>query len=135
MQLNTEPSNPQNESGYIVVAVRTADGALPIENAVVTVKDSSQNILYVVFTDNSGKTPKLRVIAPARQNSQSPNTNEPPFYTYNIDTDKPGYISVRNQSVPVYPGVTSIQPVELLAQPEGVTEPGFTYNESGTPDL
>ncbi len=125
-----------NESGYITVAVKTAGGALPVENAVVTVKDSEQTILYVEFTDKSGKTPRLAVVAPPKSNTSSPDAQTPPFYTYNIDTDKQGYVSVRNISVPVYSGVTSIQPVEMLPNAEGQNDfSSITYNESGTPSL
>ncbi len=124
-----------NESGNITVAVRTAGGALPVENAVVTVKDANQNILYVVFTDISGKTAPLAVPAPPKANSSAPGMPDPPFFTYNIDTDKAGYISVRNLSVPVYPGITSIQPVEMLPVAEGVREQPVTFNESGAPSL
>ena len=124
-----------NESGYITVIARTAGGALPVENAVVTVKDSSGNILYVTFTDGSGRTSPLAVPAPPKANSSTPNTGEPPFYTYNIDTDLLGYVSVRNLSVPVYPGITSIQPVELLPLAEGQSDTPVTFNESGAPSL
>ncbi len=124
-----------NESGYITVAVKTAGGALPVENAVVTVRDENDNILYAVFTDRSGKTARLTVPAPPKANSGTPNTNLPPFYKYTVDTDKQGFVSVRNLNVPVYPGINSIQPVELLPLPEGVTSPSVNFNESGAPQL
>lgn len=121
--------------GYITIAVRSAGGAIPVQDAVVTVKDADGNILYVEFTDRSGSTPRLSVPAPPKENSQSPNPSSPPFYSYNIDTDKPGYRSVRNLSIPVYPGVTSIQPVELLPIPEGVSNVPEIYPESYPPQL
>ena len=124
-----------NEIGYIVIAAKTAGGALPVENAVVTVRDGSGNILFVEFTDKSGKTPLLRVAAPPKENSLNPEAPDPPFYTYAIDTDKEGFVSVRNLSVPVYPGITSIQPVELLPLPEGSRRREITVNESGSPEL
>jgi hypothetical protein len=124
-----------NESGYITVIARTAGGALPVENAVITVKDEKGSILYVTFTDKSGKTPPLAVPAPPKSNSSSPGAPEPPFYTYSIDTDAPKFISVRNTGVPVYPGITSIQTVELLPRAEGQKDTPVTFNESGAPSL
>lgn len=124
-----------NESGYIIVAVKTAGGALPVENAVVTVRDANGNILYVEFTDRSGRTPILRVAAPPKANSEAPGAPEPPFYIYNIDTDKEGYTSVRNVGVPIYPGITSIQPVELLPLPEGTRNENVTFTEGDPPNL
>lgn len=126
------------ENGYITVNVRTAGGALPVENAVVTVKDSGGAILAVFFTDRDGKTPRLKVLAPPRANSESPGAASPPFFNYNIDTDKEGYISVRNVDVPVYPGITSVQTVEMIPISEGSTRlPGdvITYTEGTPPNL
>ena len=126
------------ENGYVVVTVKTAGGALPVENAVVTVKDTSGNILAVYFTDRSGRTPRLKVLAPPRANSESPGAVSPPFYSYNIDTDKEGFVSVRNVSVPVYPGITSVQSVELVPISEGSSRfPNdvITYTEGFPPNL
>ncbi len=123
------------EYGYILVSVKTAGGALPVTNAVVTVKDENDNILYVEFTDSSGNTQVMKVPAPAKSNSISPDTGLPPYFNYNIDTDKEGYVSVRNTNVPVYPGITSIQPVEMLPLPEGLRIPLVTFSESVPPEL
>ena len=125
--------------GNITVSVRTADGALPVERAIVTVKDAGENILAVFFTDADGNTPRLRVPAPDIANSESPDAPGVPFFTYNIDTDKEGYVSVRNLNVPVYPGITSIQPVAMLPLAEGQREPypndAIRFNESIPPVL
>ena len=108
---------------------------MPVANAVVTVKDANDNILYVEFTDSSGNTQVMKVPAPAKSNSISPDTGLPPYFNYNIDTDKEGYVSVRNTNVPVYPGITSIQPVEMLPLPEGLRIPLVTFSESVPPEL
>lgn len=127
-----------DENGYIVVTVKTAGGALPVENAVVTVKDSAGALLAVFFTDRDGRTPKLKVLAPPRANSESPGAASPPFFNYNIDTDKEGYVSVRNVDVPVYPGITSIQSVELIPLSEGSSKfpnDSITFTEGVPPNL
>ena len=124
--------------GYIIVKATTAGGALPVEQAVVTVRDLEDRIISIMFTDSSGLTQRLKVLAPPKSNSASPGTDLPPFYDYNIDTDKEGFISVRNVDVPVYPGITSIQTVELLPLSEGNegNENGdIIYNEGFPPDL
>ena len=127
-----------DDYGFIRVTVRTAGGAVPVERAIVTVKDGGENLLAVFFTDESGNTPTLKVAAPPKANSEIPNSDGAAFYVYNIDTDKVGYGSVRNIGVPVFPGVTSVQPVELTPSPEGAVGrygDKITYNESGTPNL
>lgn len=127
----------ENNYGYLTVSVRTAGGALPISRAIVTVKDENEALLAVFFTDENGNTPTLKVLAPPLSNTQSPGSG-PAFFNYNIDTDKVGYKSVRNVGVPVYSGVTSIQPVELVPVSEG-GEGNYTenirYNENIPPNL
>ena len=132
----------QNQSGvnygYIIVKATTAGGALPVERAIVTVRDLEDRIISVSFTDGSGLTQKIKVLTPPKSNSQSPGTNLPPFYAYNIDTDKEGYISVRDVDVPVYPGITSVQTVELIPLSEGNEDNkngDIIYNEGFPPDL
>ena len=127
-----------DDYGFIKVVVRTAGGAVPVERAIVTVKDENENLLAIFFTDESGNTPMLKVPAPPKANSEIPNSGGAAFNIYNIDTDKSGYGSVRNIGVPVFPGVTSVQPVEIVPSPEGADTrygEGITFNESATPDL
>lgn len=124
--------------GYIIVKATTASGALPVERAIVTVRDLDDRIISVSFTDGSGLTPKIKVLTPPKSNSQSPGMELPPFYAYNIDTDKEGYISVRDVDVPVYPGITSVQTVELIPLSEGNEDNkngDIIYNEGFPPDL
>ena len=128
----------ENSYGYIRVTVRTAGGAIPIPRAIVTVKDENEALLAVFFTDENGNTPTLKVIAPPISNTQSPGAGGAPFSLYNIDTDKSGYKSVRNVGVPVYPGITAIQPVELVPVSEdgdGEYSENIRYNESVPPNL
>ena len=124
--------------GYIIVKATTAGGALPVERAIVTVRDLDDRILSVSFTDGSGLTQRIKVLAPPKSNSESPSADLPPFYAYNIDTDKEGYVSVRNVDVPVYPGITSVQTVELMPLSEGNEGNKYgdvIYNEGFPPDL
>ena len=80
----------------------------------------------------------MKVLAPPKENTETPDADGKPFALYNIDTDKAGFVSVRNIGVPVYSGVTSVQPVELAPIPEG-GEGNYNENirvdESGYPQL
>ncbi len=129
---------PENNYGFIKVRVTTAGGALPVERAVVTVKDQNEQILAVYFTDSAGLTPTLKVLAPPIELSEAPGSATPPYYSYNIDTDKAGFVSVRNIGAPVYPGITSIQPVELIPLSDGSSRypnDSVSYTENLPPDL
>ena len=126
-----------NESiGYLVIKVSTARGAIPLENAAVSVRgkpESSSGILYSLRTDSSGLTPRVSLPTPPKNLSQSPGSLTP-FSLWDIDVFCDGFISAHDTSVPVYPDVTSIQNADLTPLPEGFSK-GDTYNESSAPNL
>ena len=126
-----------NESlGYLIVRVSTARGAIPLQNATVSVRGSTtQNsgIIYSLETDESGLTPKLPLPAPPRNNSLSPN-GEVAFSLWNIDVFSKGFVSAHYLNVPVYSEITSVQSAELVPLGEGFAK-SETFNESETPNL
>ncbi len=107
----------QNKSvGYLVVNVSTARGAIPLPDATVTVYyDTPDNtdVHSVLTTNMSGKTDKISLPAPARSLSEIPG-NEKPYATYTISVDKDGYYPANSTAVPIFEGITSIQPIEML---------------------
>lgn len=122
--------------GYLIVKVSTARGAIPLENATVSVKGSSidsSGIIYSLETDSSGLTPRLPLPTPQKSLSQAPNLGVP-FSLWNVDVYCKGFISAKFLNVPVYPEVTSVQNAELIPLTEGFS-PSESYNESETPDL
>ena len=129
-------NSPTENIGYLVVRVSTARGAIPLENATVSVRGSdaaSSGIFYSLESDQSGLTPKLPLPAPPRSISQSP-SNEISFSLWNIDVFSDGFITAHYTNVPVYSGITSIQSAELVPLPENFM-PSESFNESSTPDL
>ena len=107
----------QNKSvGYLVVNVSTARGAIPLPGASVTVYyDSPDNtdVHSVLTTNMSGKTDKIALPAPSRALSEVPG-NEKPYATYTISVYKDGYYPANSTAVPIFEGITSIQPIEML---------------------
>ena len=133
--------NIQNP-GYLIVNVSTARGAIPLADASVTVFDSDapeNPIVTSVVTDNSGKTPRIALPAPDRDISMRPG-NEKPYASYLIEVEKEGYYPVTNSGVPVFSGITSIQPVEMLPLSDHNSENiyprfGLDIPESENPNL
>ena len=122
--------------GYLVVRVSTARGAIPLENATVSVRGTSaqsSDIIYSLETDESGLTPRLPLPAPPKSNSLSPDQSTP-YSLWSIDVFKSGYATARYESVPVYPDVTSIQGAELVPLIEGV-RPYDVINQNEAPML
>ena len=130
-------NNASNESlGYLIVRVSTARGAIPLQDATVTVRGSTpqnSSIIYSLETDVSGLTPKLPLPAPPRSNSLSPN-GDVAFSLWSIDVFSKGFITAHYSNVPIYSDITSIQSAELIPTGEGFA-PSESFNESETPNL
>ena len=135
-------------TGYLIVRVSTALGAIPVENATVTVRSNlTENlsgtdrgsIIQVLTSNRDGNTPRIALDAPARSNSMSPG-NAIPYATYNIDIEADGFYRQYFSNVPIYDGVTSIQPATLapLAQNpnlDRVTDGDRYFDENVNPEL
>lgn len=77
------------------VLVTTAFGALPLENAIVSVSTAPDDtgmrtLLYSVTTDSGGMTPSMILTTPPRSNSLSPGSG-PPFAVYTVEISAEGY--------------------------------------------
>lgn len=102
--------------GYLIVNVSTARGAIPLSGATVAVmydEEDNTSVFTVLVTGSNGKTEKIELPAPPRSLSETPG-NSKPYATYTISVEKEGYYTVTDNSVPVFSGITSIQPVEML---------------------
>ena len=128
--------------GYLIVNVTTARGAIPLENASVTVSDTQTDgipVVTVASTDSSGKTPRLALQAPDRGISMQPGTAKP-YASYLVEIEKAGYYPVADCNVPIFAGITSIQPVEMIPLAENDSDnvyprSGLITSEGENPDL
>ena len=114
-------NNALSEIGYLVVRVTTALGAIPLENAAVTVRGSesaNENVLYSLSTNSDGQTERISLPAPPKINSESPNLQNP-YATYSIDVFADGYAPLHLSSVPVFSSIISIQPAIMIPLIEG----------------
>lgn len=102
-------------TGYLTVTVRTADGALPIEGAAVTVREGDEGgaVIRTLYTDISGRTPIIALSTPAVGGSLAPGGVRP-YAIYDILVEKDGYYIHENRGAPVFAGVTSVQGVDLI---------------------
>ena len=107
----------QNTSvGYLIVNVSTARGAIPLPDATVTVyydEEDNTSVHSVLTTNMSGKTDKTALPAPARALSEAPGSTRP-YATYTVEVTKDGYYTATSTAVPIFDGITSIQPIEML---------------------
>lgn len=112
-------------TGYLIVQVSTATGAIPLPGALVTVRDYDPesedeigNVITSVRTDRSGRTPKLALPAPSRTLSQAPGSSVLPYALYSIDVQTDRYFENYFASVPIFDGIVAVQPAILQALPD-----------------
>lgn len=113
--------------GYLVVTASTAQDAIPVEGALVTVsyvqEDGSTVLLYTATTDRSGQTDHLALPTPPRTNSTSPGQVRP-YAEYNVQVDHPRYRTAGLFRLNVFDGITADLPVYLLPLEEQQNRPG-----------
>ena len=129
-------ANKDQNQGYIIIKASTARGAIPLEDASVSIRGSSaenSGIIYSLRTNSDGLTKKIALPAPDRSLSESPG-NPFPYSLWNVDVFKEGYAPAYFQNVPVYSSITSIQPAILVPIPESFQFVERT-NESQAPEL
>lgn len=111
-----------SDTAVLRVAVTTALGAQPLENALVTVstvpdEDGSRQLLYLVRTDSGGMTPPMTLSAPPRENSLSPD-GDVPYALYTVEAALDGYVPLTALHIALFSGVPALLPVALTPLPE-----------------
>ena len=110
------PAFSGGENGYLTVKVSTARGAIPLEGATVNIRGNEADISSVIYSlrsDRDGKIPRVSLSTPPAKESASPQASAP-YATYNIDVFKDGYTPLFFHNVPVFSGVTSVQPAVMV---------------------
>ncbi len=121
-----------SSTGYLLVNVRTALGALPVAGALVTVTGAGEPINS--YTDMSGKSERIELSTPDLASSLTPGASLPPYSSYDVKVEADGYNTVRTVSVPVFPGIVSVQNINMIAlqgyNGEDVPEEQLNFDES-----
>lgn len=130
----TAPSSENTGRGSLIVRVTTARGAIPLEGALVNVRNYAPDgtegrgdVIQALTTNRDGNTALISLSAPPRQNSMKPNGGAT-YTPYNVDVYLEGYFARNYLNVPIFDGITAIQPVDMIPLPEN----GRT--DSRTPD-
>jgi hypothetical protein len=131
--MNTEQTSGY---GYMIVRVSTARGAIPLENAIVTVhnydpefESGRGDIIAVYTTDASGRTERFALPAPSRELSLSPG-NGKSYETYNVSVTKEGYYQQYYLNVPIFEGITAIQNADMIPLADNGQTDNFTVDDN-----
>ena len=122
--------------GTLIFQVTGGQGAFPVAGATVTITkplNERLGISVTVTTDESGKTPPLSLPTPSKELSQSPN-NGIVYAAYQAEISAPNHVTTKIRDLPVFDGITTIQPVNL--SPDfGQNTPETEEIEDKEPDL
>lgn len=107
--------------GTIIARVYTSDAQLPLDAVPVTfsrrLSDGRSQLLALLFTNSSGMTPPLIIETPDLAESLQPGASLPPYAVVDIQVDAPGYKKVEASGVQVFPGVETVQLLQLIPLP------------------
>ncbi len=121
-QFNGRAVPCEDGTGTLTVQVYTANGALPVQGAKVTVSDEGGATLYELYTDRSGRTNRIELCVPLAVNSQNEGNGGSTYGVFNIKVEKQGYYTEAFLNVAVFDGINSIQPVVMEPLGENAVE-------------
>ena len=99
--------------GRLIVQTTSARNAVPVSGATVVVRklneDGTSQLLTVMNTDADGLTEPYEIETPSPSESLTPG-GAVPYTDITIEISADGYYGIVNTHVPIYPGITSLQP-------------------------
>ena len=115
--------------GTLVTRVFTGRGELPVAGATISIvqrgAEGKLDLLSVQVSDASGDTVPVSIDTPHPDLSQSPGT-EAPYAVVDVWADRQGFRQLVIRNVPIFPGITSLQELPLIPQPEEAGRGGET---------
>ena len=107
-------------TGTITFNVFTSDARIPVEGATVIVRrqEAPNNLLGIRVTDASGQTDPLTVATQDASLGQTPESAVKPWTGCIVYVDHPEYERVLLYGVQIFPGITTVQNVQLLPMQE-----------------
>ena len=114
-------------TGTLSVRVYTSQAQIPLEGATVVVaapgEEGRLNLLSIQTTNSSGMIRPVTIDTPALGESTSPEGlpgDGAPFALCDIWAEQPGYAMLQVNGVQIFPGVETVQDMELIPLPYGL---------------
>lgn len=143
--VNPAPPTPSG-TGYLIVHATTARGSIPLEGVQITLRNyepefssTAGDVVLTMTTDRSGNTERVSLPTPPK--SQSLTAGNPrPFAIYNLEAHLEGYRTQYYYALPIFDGITAVQPVDLVPLSENGRDEPFRptddrFYESEAPNL
>ena len=113
-------------TGNLIVVLRTATGALPINSGSITVTNQRNETVFYEFLTaaNSGVSRTATLEAPPKSLSLDSDIESPlPYSLYNVIIRAEGNYKTEIDGVQLFEGSNTHLPIQLIPLPEGVTNP------------
>ena len=114
-------------TGTLSVRVYTSQAQIPLEGATVVVAapgaEGKWKLLSLQNTDSSGRIQTVEIGAPEVGESTSPGGlpgEGGPFALCDVWAEQPGYAMLQVENVQIFPGVETVQNMELIPLPQGL---------------
>lgn len=122
-------------TGTIIFNVFTSDARIPIEGATVLLRrqDAPRDLLGIRITNESGKTDPIIVMTRDVSLGQVPESTVKPWIGCTAIIEHPGYERVILDGIQIFPGIVTIQSVQLLPLQELDPEMDGEENLNFTP--
>lgn len=112
-------------TGRLTVRVYTSQAQIPLECATVVVtapgERGKRKLLSVQATDSSGRIRTIELDTPALGESTAPGGlpgNSGPCALCDVWAEHPGYMMLKMENVQIFPGVETVQDMELMPLPQ-----------------
>ena len=121
--------------GYLIVRVTTARGAIPLEGAQVLIRDGTPesdeirgDARVTLLSDRNGNTERIALPTQQKNDSLTPGSAQP-FSVYNLEVYLEGYRGQIYYGLPIFPGITAVQPVDMIPLSEDGSGRPFDVRE------
>jgi hypothetical protein len=104
--------------GYLRAQVYASNRAIPIEGALVLITEvkpgGRTDLVRMLVTDESGYTDTVPLSVPVYDLEKFPNPVNKPYRDYRLSVYKEGYYIVPEVKIPIFAGVKSLQPIQMV---------------------
>ena len=101
-------------TSLLQVHAYTSRAVLPVSGVTIRVMDPAGRLLGIRQTDSSGLIQPIVITVPDRSESRDPNFQGQPFTSVSISARHPGYAEIDIQNAQVFPGVVTVQNLEMI---------------------
>ena len=105
-------------NGTLAVRVYTSQAELPLEGASVAVLQKGRfgryDLLSIQAADRSGLIQSVEIPTPVAAAGLNSNTGDVPYALCTIWAEYPGYYMLEVENVQIFPGVETVQNMELI---------------------